>query len=476
MTEVITSTTVFSFLIGLILGGALLWVSRQRERESRVRAEERAERLPVVEESLQRTQESLSQEQHKTTELQAILTQERSRYEENLATLKEAREELSNAFQALSAKALERNNRSFMDLAKVTLEKFHAVSKSDLEAREKSISDMIHPLKTSLGGVDQKLQDLEKERVGAYRILHHQVKEMVETQKDLRLETANLVKALRTPHVRGRWGEMQLRRVVEVSGMSAHCDFVEQVNVKTEEGALRPDMIVNLPGGKQIIIDAKAPLSAYLDALEAKDETLRTQFLKDHARQVKTHILQLSSRGYWDQLKTQDTPEFVVLFLPGETFFSAALEHDPSLIELGVEKRVILATPATLIALLHAVAYGWRQEKLTQNAREISALGKDLYKRLSDMGGHMTKLGQNLNTAVNSYNKTVGTLEARILPSARRFKDLEVASGQEEVKTLAPLEHVTRTLQAPELIGKSGGEDVKGPVPEEKLKKVKGAA
>ncbi len=393
----------------------------------------------------------LHKESMRRTELAMELKQERSVVNEKIKLLAEAEDKLSNTFKALSADVLAHSNKSFLQLAHSTLEKFQEKAKADLANREKSISSLVNPVKEALQGVQGKLQELEKVRVGAYEVLKHQVNDMILSQKELRLETANLVKALRAPAVRGRWGEMQLRRVVEITGLSAHCDFVEQASIKSEENRWRPDMIVNLPGGKSIVIDAKAPLAAYLEALEATDESSRNKHLQAHARQVRKHINVLSSRAYWDKLPANSTPEFVVLFLPGETFFSAALEADPSLIELGVEKKVILTTPSTLIALLHAVAYGWRQENLTANAKEISALGREIYKRLSDMGNHMSKLGRDLGTAVKSYNNTVGSLERRVLPSARKFKELETTSSRDEIADLPQIDTTTRELQAQEL-------------------------
>lgn len=374
-----------------------------------------------------------------------------------LASLAQAKEQMGQSFQALCAQALEQNNRVFLELAQGNFSKLHEKSKSDLTLKEQAVAALVAPLKETLGLVDQKLGQLEKERQSAYSVLRHQVGELVMGQKELRQETANLVKALRAPHVRGRWGEMQLRRVVEMSGMSAHCDFLEQVSIAKEDdaSAVRPDMVVRLPGGKSLVIDAKAPLAAYLDALEAPDDVQRQEHLKTHARHVRTHIMQLASRSYWDRLSATQTPEFVVLFLPGETFFSAALEQDPSLIELGVEKKVILATPATLIALLHAVAYGWRQEALTKNAEEISTLGKELYKRLADVGAHMTKLGQDLDRCVGSYNKTVRSFEARLLPGARRFRELNPVPSEEAPHTPPFVENVAKLPQATELHAKN---------------------
>ncbi len=389
--------------------------------------------------------------QIRVAELEATLQQERQQFREKLTLLEQAKAELSNSFQALSAQALERNNRTFLDLAKSTFECLQENAKGDLKEKQQAINELLTPIKASLSNVDQKLESLEKTRISTFEVLRHQIHELAVTQKDLRLETANLVKALKTPHIRGRWGEMQLRRVVEMSGMSAHCDFVEQNTIIADETRFRPDMIINLPGGKKIVIDAKAPLAAYLASLEANDENQRQSCLKDHARQVRAHIQDLSQRSYWDQFKQSETPEFVILFLPGETFFSAALEQDPNLIEVGVEKKVMLATPATLIALLHAIAYGWRQEALAENAREISQEGRDLYKRLSDMGGHFARLGQTINGTVKAYNNTVASLESRVLPSARRLKSLEVANSLEEIPVLPQLESVTREVQAVEL-------------------------
>src|SRR5712672_966974 len=431
-------------VIGLLFGSVLAWLAlRSRSAGMSARLSLREKELEGEKASLARLQLAHTELVAGKARLESALELERKASNEKIELVTRASEELRNAFKALASDALKSNNSSFLQIAQETLKRFQSDARGDLDARQKAVADLVTPVRESLSKVDAQIQQMEIARGEAYGDLKAQVQSLITTQKELQSETGNLVRALRTPNVRGRWGEIQLRRVVEIAGMLSYCDFSEQESVTTESGRLRPDLIVKLPGGKHVVVDAKTPLQAFLEAFETTDEDARRACLANHARQVRDHMNTLSGKKYWEQFEA--TPEFVVMFLPGETFFSAALEKNSSLIEHGVLNRVIPASPTTLIALLKAINYGWNQEKLARNAQKISALGKELHDRLRLLAGHITQVGTGLDRAVESYNQAVGSLESRVLVSARKFAELGT-SVADDIPELAPIETTARAL------------------------------
>jgi len=381
--------------------------------------------------------------------LQSELEKDRAVAAERLKAFEVAEARLRDMFQALSADALKTNNQAFLDLAQTRLREARTEAAADIDARRKAIEDLLAPMAKTLEQVDREIKDAERRRVESGAQLLQRIASLDSAGQTLREETRRLTDALKRPGVRGRWGELQLKRVVELAGMVEHCHFTEQETITSEQGRVRPDVVVNLPGRKHVVVDAKVPLDAYLRALEAPDDESRQKLLGEHARQVRAHIAQLSAKNYFD--KVPSTPEFVIMFLPGEMFFSAALEQDPLLIEYGVERKVIPASPTTLIALLRAVAYGWQQEAMEENARKISELGKNLYEAVRTLGSRFDTLGVRLKSSLEAYNDAVGSLEGNVLVKARKFKELQAANGGEEIKALEPIDRVPRMLQAPEL-------------------------
>lgn len=404
---------------------------------------EQAKKANQIEEEKKQMHDEIVQLKIQRGQQQVTLTEQKLLAEEKLSLVQESQERLTQAFRVLSTEALEKSNQSFLNLAKETLSKFQETAKGDLEKKQQSFEALVKPVKESMMRLDQGMRLMEKEWKGDQESLKSQINAMLESEKQLRSETSTLARALRNPILRGRWGEMQLKRVVELAGMINHCDFYEQVSA--QEGAVRPDLIVRLPGHKQVIVDAKTPCEAFLEAVQVEDEDLKIEKLKTHAHHVRQHVQLLGKKSYWQSF--QPTPEFVVLFIPSDHFFSSALEYDPTLIEIGVEQGVIIATPTTLIGLLRAIAYGWKQEKLSHHAEEVSRLGHELYKRIVDMSSHWTKMGRHLSGAVEAYNKAVGSLESRVLVSARKFKEMGAATHGVELGKLPVIDRIPREIQ-----------------------------
>lgn len=372
--------------------------------------------------------------QRTITELETTLKMERQSAKEKLA-------EVEKIFTALSSQALQDNSKAFLQLAQETLKRFHVQAKGELDQKEKAVEHLVNPIREALEKTEQQIRRMENERREAYGALHKHLESLNQTQRMLHGETRNLVQALRRPEVRGRWGEMTLKRLAELAGMVEYCDFFEQPQVVGDEGRLRPDMIVRMPNGREVVVDAKTPLDAYLSAVEAPDDETRKKYLEQHARNVRTRIRELAAKAYWVQFKR--APDFVVLFIPGEQFLGAALDIDHDMLEDALRQRVILTTPTSFVALLRAVAYGWRQEALTANAEQIREIGEDLYNRLTTFSEHLSRLGRSLDSAVTQYNRSVGSFQAKVLPGARKFSEL----GVSEAKPVEEPEQIEKGLR-----------------------------
>lgn len=374
--------------------------------------------------------------------------------EEKARLLLSARDEFTNTFSTLSREALKHNSDEFLKLAQENLKQFHVHAQSDLTQKEKAIEGLLNPIKEALTKTEQQIHFIEKERKEAYGSINRHLESMAQTQQLLHGETKNLVNALRRPEVRGQWGELTLRRLAELSGMVEHCDFDVQSHRNTDEGAVRPDMIIRLPGRRAIVVDAKTPLDAYLNVMESQSDDATKAGLRKHAQNVRLRVRELAAKSYWAQFK--ESPEFVVLFIPGDQFLSAALDVDHTLLEDALAQKVILATPTSLIALLRAIAYGWQQEQATENAEKIREIGTELYKRLATMSAHFQRLGKQLNSTVGSYNDTLGSLERNVFPGARRFNELGISAA----KPICEIDDIAQLARSPLSIDSDQGAPV----------------
>jgi DNA recombination protein RmuC len=403
----------------------------------------------------QRAQHDITRLREDNARLSSQLEAQRAAMEEKTRTFEQARQQLEASFKSLASDVMKANSSEFLKLAETNFKALHSKASSEFEQREKAVENMVKPIRETLEKTDQQIRNMEKEREAAFGSLTQHLKFMAVAQEQLQGETRNLVKALRRPEVRGQWGEMTLKRLAELAGMVEHCDFDQQRSVDTESGKQRPDMVVRMPGGREIIVDAKAPMDAYLGAVEAQDDSARALEIQRHARNVRDRVRELASKSYWQQFP--ESPDFVVLFIPGDQFLSAALEIDTKLLEDAMADKVVLATPSSLVALLRAVAYGWRQEALAENAEHIRTVGEELYERLSTFADHLSRLGNHLNRSVDSYNKAVGSFDSRVLPGARKFSEMGI-QGKKDLPEPQPVERMPRPVQGDE-VSPSGRED-----------------
>jgi DNA recombination protein RmuC len=450
-------------LAALVVGAGIGWLVRRQSKgggaeadlrsfENRLsasdaRIDELRHQLEESDREKNEIQEKLSAAEKARATAEATTVETQKNLAEQRTLLDEAKAKLSETFKSLASDALAHSNRGFLTLAE---EKFKALkdeAATDLDVRKTKIQELVDPLKKALDEYQKEAKELEAKRLKEISTVGEQLRSVAETQASLQQETSKLVNALRSPQVRGRWGEIALRKTAELAGMTEHCDFIEQESVSTEDGRLRPDMVVKLPAGREVVVDSKVPLGGFMDALECTSDDERKACLVRHATQLKSHVQKLSSKEYWNQFPT--APEFVVLFIPNDSFLAAAAEQDPALVESALQKQVVIATPTTFIALLRAIAFGWRQEAMTRNAIEISKLGRDLSDRLATLTAHLSQVGKSIERTVQSYNKAVGSLETRVIPSARRFKELGV-EGKKKLEQVDPVDHVPRQLAAPD--------------------------
>jgi DNA recombination protein RmuC len=453
------SAAVVGVTLGLAVVG-VLWSVMQARRTAELRG-----LLAQREAAFVQLQQDLSAARHECARVGAQLEAAQSSAAEKIALLQGAEVRLREAFSALSAAALQQNNESFLQLARASLGEFQRAATTDLEGRHKALEAIVQPLRESLTRVDSKLQEVERGRVSTHAQLAEQMRALTQAQHMLQTETGRLARALRSPNVRGQWGELQLRRALENAGLVEGIHYELKESTRSEDGRLTPDAIVKLPGGKNVVVDAKVPLTAYLEAAETDDEAKRQVKLHDHARQVKDHITRLANKSYWAHF--QPTPDIVVMFVPGESLLTSALQEDPALLEYSMTRGVMLASPLTLIALLRAISYGWQQETIARNAQEISDLGRQLYDRISKLAEHFETVGRSLAKSVQAYNSAVGTLESRVLVTARRLKDKGV-SAPEEFPEPETIDQTPRPLGAPELTGLFDDEPIDGVVVEDR--------